>query len=217
MATPHRLIAIPILLLVLCAASCAPPASARERVVGSPCEGCDAVFIGMPKVAGMKSEARIAPDGEPGAALRVDGLVSNAAGKPASGIVVYAYQTNTKGIYPHDERFKGTSAYRHGKLRGWARSDVSGRYTFTTIRPASYPDSDIPQHIHLHVLEPGRCTYWIDDLVFTDDTFLTAEQRAGHEHGRGGIGTATPARDADGTWRVRRDIRLGAGIADYPK
>ncbi len=206
-----------LLLLTLLVVSCAPPAAAREPVVGGLCEGCDAVFIGMPKLAGLGASARIAQAGEPGVALRVDGIVLDRVGKPASGIVVYGYQTNAKGIYPHDERFKGTSAYRHGKLRGWAKTDAAGRYAFTTIRPASYPDSDIPQHIHMHVLEPGRCTYWIDDIVFTDDAFLTAEQRADHEHGRGGIGTATPTRDSDGTWRVRRDIRLGAGIADYPK
>ncbi len=217
MAQHRRRLVIPFLLLVLCVVSCAPPATARERVVGGPCEGCDAVFVGLPKVASLKSDARIAPVGEPGPPLRVDGVVRDVAGKPAPGIVVYAYQTNEKGVYPPEVRFTGTSAYRHGKLRAWAKTDASGRYTFTTIRPASYPESDIPQHIHMHVLEPGRCTYWIDDIVFTDDPFLTAQQRAGHEHGRGGIGTATPTREADGTWRVRRDIRLGAGIADYPK
>lgn len=217
MAQRRRSLVIPILLLVLCVVSCAPPATARERVVGGPCEGCDAVFAGMPKAASLAATARIAPVGESGPSLRVDGVVRDAAGKPAAGIVVYAYQTNEKGIYPQDERMRSTSAYRHGKLRAWAKTDASGRYTFTTIRPASYPGSDIPRHIHMHVLEPGRCTYWIDDIVFTDDPFLTAPQRAGHEHGRGGIGTATPTRDADGAWRVKRDIRLGAGIADDPK
>ena len=31
-----------------------------------------------------------------------------------------------------------------------------------------------------------------------------------------GTGLATPVR-TDGTWRVRRDIALGAGIADYAR
>ncbi len=202
--------------LLLAVVSCSPAASARERVVGGPCEGCDAVFIGLPATAKIPSTARIAPAGEPGPKLHVDGVVRNTAGTPVAGAIVYAYHTDAKGVYPPDAKTCNTSAQRHGRLRGWARSDAEGRYAFDTIRPASYPETPIPQHIHMHVIEPGRCTYWIDDIVFTDDPVLTPEERERHEQGRGGPGVETPVKGDDGTWRVTRDIVLGAGIADYP-
>ena len=188
---------------------------AREPVVGLPCEGCEAVFEGMPAVATLGSTARIAPLSEPGPTMRIEGTVTGADGRPAAGIVVYAYHTNAKGIYPPGDRALGDEARRHGTLRGWARTDEHGRYRFDTIRPASYPDTRNPAHVHMHVIEPGRCTYYIDEILFEGDPFLTAEERR-HSPGRGGPGIVTPAGDAASGWLVRRDIRLGERIPGYP-
>lgn len=212
----HRSSAAALLVLILVAA-CAPSpspsqAGAREPVIGGPCEGCEAVFEGRP--SRLTAEARIAPANEPGEALRLEGTVFDRAGKAAPGIIVYAYQTNARGVYPRDDRFRGQAAHRHGKLRAWARSDSGGHYAFDTIRPGSYPDTRIPQHIHLHVIEPGRATYYIDDVHFTDDPFVAGVDPASLGRGRGGRGFATPMKDDAGRWRVRREIHLGEGIAD---
>jgi protocatechuate 3,4-dioxygenase beta subunit len=191
-------------------------AAATEPVIGGPCEGCEAVFVGKP--AKLASTARIAPSGEPGEPMRVAGTVIAADGKPRSGVVVYAYQTNAKGIYPPPEKSLGRWPDRHGRLRGWVITDREGRYTFETIRPGSYPSRQAPEHIHMHVIEPGCGTYYIDDIVFTDDPLLPASERANQHRARAGSGVATPKRDgADGTWLVTRDIRLGLNIPDYPK
>ena len=207
-ATLFRLLVVSALVAVACTADAGP----RERIVGGPCEGCEWVFAGRPARPGW--DARIAPAGEPGEPLVIDGTVRDAAGAPAAGIIVYAYHTDAKGLYPPDPRHPRV---RHGRLRGFARTDARGRFRFTTIRPASYPASDAPQHVHLHVLEPGRCTYYLDDLVFTDDPNLTPAMRRQVARGRGGSGVATPTRDDAGTWRVRRDIVLGAGIPDHAR
>lgn len=183
-----------------------------EPIVGGPCEGCEAVFQGLPE--DLSSEARIAPLGEPGAPLQLSGTVRDGNGNPAPGTVVYAYQTNAEGIYPRAERFRGQAAQRHGLLRGWAQAGHGGRYRFETVRPASYPNSGLPQHIHLHVIEPGRCTYYIDDIVFTDDPSL-APRQIERSRGRGGRGVVTPERDGAGAWLVERDIILGAAIPGY--
>jgi protocatechuate 3,4-dioxygenase beta subunit len=183
------------------------PGAAREPIVGLPCENCDLVFVGMPPT--LSAESRIAPAGEPGEPLRIVGTVLDAAGRPAAGIVVYAYQTDATGHYPG-------GAVRHGRLRGWAKTDAQGRYAFDTVRPGGYPGTDIPQHVHMHVIEPGRCTYYIDDLLFADDPRLTAAQRASYDRGRGASGVATPVKGADGAWSARRDIRLGEKIPGYP-
>jgi protocatechuate 3,4-dioxygenase beta subunit len=187
------------------------PSSAAEKVVGLPCEGCEAVFEGMP--AEPASRARIAGKQERGEPLLIEGVVRTKDGKPRPGVVVYAYQTDAGGLYPANEKFSG-SARRHGTLRGWAMSDAEGRYAFETIRPGGYPGTDIPQHVHMHVVERGRCTYYIDDIVFTDDPRLTPAQRLHHGHGRGASGIVTPAKTAAG-WKAVRDISLGQRIPGY--
>lgn len=186
----------------------------QEPVVGLPCEGCEAVFDGMP--AKLTATTTIAGPEEPGERMRIVGTVFAIDGHPAPGIIVYAYHTNARGIYPANERLRGHPGARHGLLRGWAQTDENGRYCFDTIRPAGYPDSDIAAHVHMHVIEVGRCTYYIDEILFEDDPRLTTERRRQLEQGRGGSGLVSPKRDASGNWTVTRDIRLGVEINGYP-
>jgi protocatechuate 3,4-dioxygenase beta subunit len=194
--------------IVACVAlACAAHASPKEVLVGGPCDGCEEVFEGRP--AKLASSTRIAAAKEPGEPLAIDGIVRDAAKKPVAGVIVYAYHTDAAGIYP-----KAKS--RHGAIRAFAITDKNGAYHFDTIRPASYPKSKIPQHVHMHVVEPGRCHYYIDEMLFTDDPFLTAEQRKAQDHGRGGSAIVTPTGDKK-QWKVRRDITLGAGIGDYDR
>lgn len=186
----------------------------RAPIIGGPCEGCEAVFEGLPHA--LSAVARIAPPEESGDPMRIEGTVRHNDATPAPGIIVYAYHTNKKGIYPKDEKLHGKAAYRHGKLRGWVQTDEKGRYRFDTIRPAGYPDSDMPQHVHMHVIEPGHCTYFIDSIVFDDDPRLTDDWRKQYSDGRGGKGVVNPRRGEKGLWHVRRDIVLGRGVPDYP-
>lgn len=195
------------IIIILLLFACTAHASPKEILVGGPCEGCEYVFEGRP--AKLASSTRIAPAKERGEPLAIDGIVRDAKKQPVAGVIVYAYHTDANGQYPPGKT-------RHGALRGFAITGKDGAYHFDTIRPASYPKSDIPQHVHIHVIEPGKCHYYIDDIVFTDDPMLTPAQRKAHERGRGGTGVATPAREKQ-TWRVRRDITLGAGISDYDR
>lgn len=194
------------LIAVLLSLGESPVAVAREPVVGGPCEGCEHVFVGRPEP--LESRSRIAPASATGVPMVIEGTVRHPDGTPAPGIVVYAYQTDAGGIYP-----RGDTA--HGALRGWAHSDANGRYGFDTIRPGAYPDSNIPQHVHMHVIEPGRVTYYIDDLVFDDDPLLTPAHRKRTATGRGGSGLGHPVRDARGVWRVQRDITLGQNVPGH--
>lgn len=185
----------------------------NEPIVGLPCEGCEAVFVGTPKV--LSSRSRIAPADEPGEPMHLTGGVVDRKGAPKAGVIVYAYQTNAQGIYPMANPSLPGWAGRHGRLRAWARTDAQGRYSFDTVRPGSYPEGGIPQHIHLHIIEPGRATYYIDDVMFTDDPLLTPRSKEALVTGRGGAGVVTPAR-RDGVWWVQRDIVLGHAIPGYP-
>lgn len=197
------------LTVFLCLVAASALAQAREPIVGLPCEGCDAVFDGLPDQFG--SRARIAPISESGQPMLVTGRVLDQGGKPQPGVVVYAYQTNSGGIYP--EPSGARASHRHGALRAWVSSDAQGRYAFDTIRPGSYPSRDTPQHIHMHVLERGCATYYIDDIMFLDDPLLTKAEVASRPK-RGGAGIGAPLRHK-GVWHITRDIHLGQNIPGY--
>ena len=184
-----------------------------EPIIGGPCEGCEGVFEGLPATPG--SVARIGPAGERGEPLVIDGTVRDRRGMPVAGIIVYAYQTDAAGQYRPLENAAGIASRRHGQLRAWARTDSLGRYRFVTVRPGHYPGRDAAAHVHMHVIEPGCCTYYIGDVLFRDDPVLSDRDRREAETAWGGSGLTSPARDPDGTWRVTRDIRLGAGVPGY--
>jgi protocatechuate 3,4-dioxygenase beta subunit len=182
------------------------PGLVQEPVIGGPCEGCDWVFVDMPE--NIFSSARIAQDNEAGEPLTLDGTAYSPTGQPARGVVIYAYHTNAEGMYP-----EGTTG--HGSLRSWVKTDAQGRYRFDTIRPAAYPSREEPQHIHMHVIEPGKGTYYIDNMTFADDPLLKVRHQNQSNDARGGSGRSTPIRDASGTWHVQRDIYLGLNIPGY--
>jgi protocatechuate 3,4-dioxygenase, beta subunit len=127
-------------------------------------------------------------------------------------VILYAYQADATGHYaPGPDQRHGS---RHGRLRGWIKTGVDGRYEFRTIRPAPYPGQTIPAHIHPVVKEPDRNEYYIDEFLFDDDPLLTKAERARQE-GRGGSGVLEVTEDGDGVLTGSRDIFLGRNIPDY--
>jgi protocatechuate 3,4-dioxygenase beta subunit len=176
----------------------------QDRVEPLPaCEWCGATEA--PEE--LSWETRIAGPDEPGEPLVISGKVLEADGEtPAPGVVVYLYHTNAAGVYAKrgDETGNGR---RHGYLRAWLRSGPDGRYRFTTIRPAPYPNRTEPAHIHAVLLEPGKPEYWIDSFMFEGDPFITPEVRAPLRN-RGGPGIVRLEKDENGTWRGHRDIVL---------
>jgi protocatechuate 3,4-dioxygenase, beta subunit len=182
-----------------------------DRVVGSACEDCDMMFEGMPENLSWKTT--IAGPDEPGEQLVISGTMFKKDGKtPAPGVILYVYQTDNKGLYSPAP--KQTNAKRHGHLRGWVKSDENGRYEFKTIRPASYPNSRNPQHIHPIIKEPGLTLYWIDEFLFNDDPLLSEQEKTRNE-GRGGNGVIDLKKNEKGGWIGKRDIILGMHIPNY--
>ncbi|MCP5144584.1 MAG: hypothetical protein H6978_07140 [Gammaproteobacteria bacterium] len=192
------------------------PMATADRMVGA-CGTrgflCFGPYEAMP--AKIESSARLAPSSEPGVPLRVRGRVIGPDGRPRAGVIVYGYQTDQHGIYPPVVPPRSSVSNFHGRLRGWVKTDANGRYMFDTIRPGSYGGN--PEHIHMHIIEPGCATYIIDDLNFEGDPnllALTPEQLRIMTPGHGGSGV-TQLRQRGAGWEVTRDIHLGAGIADY--
>ena len=106
------------------------------------------------------------------------------------------------------------SGKKHGHLRGWMKTNAQGQYEFKTIRPASYPGSRIPQHIHPIIKEPGLSVYWIDDFLFSDDPFLNNQEKSNLQN-RGGSGILSLKKDTNGVWVGERNITLGLNVPNY--
>ncbi len=95
---------------------------------------------------GAPSVASVAPDGEPGVPLRVEGVVRGADGQPVAGASLYVYQTDARGYYHPDDAMGN----RDPRLFALLRSDAAGA-TLTTVRPGPYPRGGVQLHIHYEV------------------------------------------------------------------
>lgn len=143
---------------------------------------------------------RIAEPGEPGTPLLVEGTVYAPDGRtPVAGAVLYVYQTDATGEYGNRDGAP--------RLRGWMKTDANGHYEYRTIRPASYPGTRIPAHIHTQLWGAGYAPQWNHDLLFEDDPTLGEKVKAeSREAGRfAWVCSPTPAGEAA---RCTHDLRL---------
>ncbi|MEP5104403.1 MAG: intradiol ring-cleavage dioxygenase [Ekhidna sp.] len=179
---------------------------------GGPCEGCEAALEYNPETITNMDTLPGFSSNEP--RLKISGIVYQKDGRtPAAGVIVYIYHTNRSGIYP-GIKGSGTWPRRHGKHRGWIKTNKDGRYTFYTFRPASYPNRQAPEHIHLTVKEPNKIPYYLDDYFFDNDPLLTTAERRSQRN-RGGSGIVKTDKIKDGIIQIKRDIILGLNIPNY--
>jgi protocatechuate 3,4-dioxygenase beta subunit len=121
----------------------------------------------------ITSSARIAPPGEPGTPLVLHGRIVKQDGSPAANAIVFAYHTDRTGVY--DRREAGPHSWR---LKGWARAGQDGRFTFETIRPGSYPNSNNPAHVHFTAFLPSGERYHAGGVQFANDPLNSESARA---------------------------------------
>ena len=184
----------------------------KPRLVGGPCEGCEAIFEhGDSQVSATDT----LPDfQDQGIKIKVTGTVFLPDGQtPAKDVLLYIYHTNQNGEYPTRGGEKGWEK-RHGYIRGWAKTNKDGRYSFYTLKPGVYPDRTSPAHIHLTVLEPDGKYYWLDEYHFEGDPLLT-EREINPQQPRGGTKGLLSIKKENDLWVGKRDIILGKNIADY--
>ena len=123
--------------------------------------------------AGSPSTGQMSPKGEPGQPLTVAGTVVDAAGAPVANASLYVYQTDHEGYYG----VKPASDSNNPRLRLMLRTDAKGAWSFTTVKPGSYPGSRNPAHIHFEVAAAGRAPRFFE-IVFEGDPFITAAMRS---------------------------------------
>ena len=110
---------------------------------------------------------------EPGTRMTVSGKLE--ARGNVGGLLVYVYQTDNRGWYsqdaPHILMQEGDRG--HARLFGYLLTSTDGSFEFETIHPQGYPNSNLPQHVHLEVFERGSGRNLIvTELLFRDDARL---------------------------------------------
>ena len=191
--------------------------SQTKKIIGGGCEGCELYTQGMPKK--LNWETTLAVD-EKGEKLQISGIIYQKDGKtPAPNVILYIYHTDSEGLYKAAPN--QTQAKRHGRLRGWMITDAQGRYQFTTIKPATYPDTKFLAHIHPTIIEPNKNEYYIDDFVFDNDPNMSDKEKKNMQN-RGGNGIVklvkkiiTKNAATEEVWIGKRDIVLGLNIPNY--
>lgn len=188
-------------------------ANTQSKTVGGPFENGEIFYVGMPKEINAVDTS--AGWFEQGQKLLITGTIYKNDGKtPAPNVVLYYYQTDTKGNYTSRPSLDKKAAL-HGYLRGWVKTDANGKYSIYTIRPAPYPDLSMPAHIHPTIKEPNMNEYYIDEFIFDDDKMLTTKYRKALEN-RGGSGVLRLYTKGD-LQIAEHDIVLGLNIPNYPK
>lgn len=146
---------------------------------------------------------------EPGESLIVTGVIRDQQSRPIKGALVYVYQTSAKGWYsdkaPHISGMSGDEKY--ARLFAYLTTDQDGQYELRTIRPAGYPNSNLPAHIHIEIKAPGNERFaLISEILFDDDPRLTKEMR--DRALREKLFVFPVQREAKGVQRVKADFKL---------
>ncbi len=187
--------------------------STSDLSVGGTCEGCEGIFESPVPFNSLNAIDTLPDFYEPGPKIEISGTIYLSDGKtPASEIIMYLYHTDQAGLYSNGSNYSVWSK-RHGYIRGWIKTDKNGYYKFYTLIPASYPNSNIPKHIHPTIKEPGKTAYWIDDFVFENDPLLT-EKEKNKKKPVGGNGVLVLI-EKDGFLKASRDIILGLNVENY--
>jgi protocatechuate 3,4-dioxygenase beta subunit len=120
----------------------------------------------------------ITTDSIPGKKIKVIGSVRDTDGKLVVGALVYLYHTDSRGWYaadaPHVLQYEGDT--RHARLFGYVKTDKNGMFELHTIKPAGYPKSELPAHIHVHVSANGYRAFGAE-FLFDDDERLAGKIR----------------------------------------
>lgn len=191
------------------------PKNESNKIVGNGCDGCELMYIGMPK--NISSIDTSSGWKEKGQKLIITGTTFQLDGKtPAPNVVIYYWQTDNNGYYsPKAEMDE--KAKKHGHIRGWVKTDANGKYTIKTIRPAPYPNDILPAHIHLSIKEHDiENEYYTDEINFDDDKLLIPHLKKYRQENRGGSGI-TRILLKDSLQIAEHDIILGLNIPNYPK
>jgi catechol 1,2-dioxygenase len=159
----------------------------------------------------------------PGAALRVEGLVVDQAGKPIADAEVDIWHASTVGLYEQQDESQADM-----NLRGKFTTDALGKFWLTTVKPTGYPiptDGVVgrllasqnrhpyrPAHLHALIFKEGFKTL-ISQVYADDDEHLDTDVQFGVTRATTGHFEAL----ADGSYLLQYTYVMEAGEAVLPK
>ena len=121
---------------------------------------------------------------------------------PAPNILIYFYHTDSDGYYGRG------SEVRDGHFRGWMLTGANGKYEFSSIKPAPYPNRTEAAHVHMTLTGKNFKEDSINAILFEGDKFIKPEER----NSVGKWGEHNPIlkleKGADGILRGTRDFKL---------
>lgn len=166
-----------LFILLLLATSFSAAQSLTNDVCDDDNENLACCFLNMSQQ--LSHIISIAGNDEPGERLVVKGLVVKPGSRtPASGVLLYAYHTNERGIYPKRGNETGIHKW-HGYLHSWGKTNERGEFEIRSIRPAHYPNRTAPAHIHIVVKETDGTIYYVNDIMFSDDPVVRNKNEEG--------------------------------------
>ena len=135
-------------------------------------------MFGQDVLGSGECDMTLAPGGEAqGQRILVSGRVLDENGRPVPRTLVEVWQANAAGRYLHrnDQHNAPLDPYFTGQ--GHAVTDDRGHYSFTTIRPGSYPwgnhyNAWRPAHIHFSLFGPAVATRLVTQMYFEGDPML---------------------------------------------
>lgn len=121
---------------------------------------------------------------------------------PAPNILIYFYHTDGDGYYGR------RGEVRDGYFRGWMLTGANGKYEFSSIKPAPYPNRTEAAHVHMTLTGKNFKEDSINAILFEGDKFI----KAGERNSVGKWGEPNPIlkleKGADGILRGTRDFKL---------
>ncbi len=201
-----------VLFFSLLLSNCANSQNSPPRLVGAPCEGCEAIFeYGNRQLSNTDT---LADFEKQGVQIKVEGTIYLQDEKTAANnVILYIYHTNQEGVYEPSPNADGWGK-KHGYNRTWLKTDENGYYSFYTLKPAPYPNRSDPAHIHYEILEPNGKYYYLPSCHFEGDSLL-GENHINPRSPRGGHSGLLRFRREGNLLIARRDIILGRNIPDY--
>lgn len=208
----HLKMLFPLLLLTAysCSGLAQKSAVKDAKLVGGPCEGCEAVLdFGDRQLSSVDT----LPDFEKNdPKIKVTGTIYESDGvTPAEGVILFVHQTNREGVYPTRGNETGWER-SYGYIHTWLKTGADGKYTFYTFRPGTYGRS--PAHIHPIILEPNGKYYWLEGYFFDDDPRVNSEH-VNPDSPRGGSDGVLSLKEENGILVGERDFILGENIPNY--
>jgi protocatechuate 3,4-dioxygenase beta subunit len=145
----------------------------------------------------------LASPAEPGEHLTISGTVYQVDGRtPAPNVLIYLYHTDINGYYG-----RGVKPL-HGRHRGWMLTGPDGRYEFTSIKPAAYPERKFAAHVHMTLTTRELREDSIDSILFEGDPLISQQERATAGRKGGFNPILTMEKGTDGLLRGTRNIQL---------